>query len=118
MIAKITNLVKRHQRDIFLAVCLILVAGIGYNLGRLSGPQKQSGEADTEAASMVAAVPVKNTPAPRTDTRVVASKNSKSKLYHYTWCPGAQKIKEQNKVWFNTASAAETAGYSLAGNCN
>lgn len=52
------------------------------------------------------------------DTRVVVSKASTSKRYHYTWCPGAKKIKEENKIWFNSAQEAESRGYALAGNCN
>ena len=50
------------------------------------------------------------------DTRVVASKNSDK--YHYTWCAGAKKIKEENKVWFSSAEEAESKGYTLAGNCS
>lgn len=52
-----------------------------------------------------------------TDPRVVASKASSSKKYHFSWCPGAVKIKAENRVWFPTAAAAQAAGYSLAGTC-
>jgi len=51
------------------------------------------------------------------DLRVVVSKSASSKLYHFTWCSGAKRIKEENKVWFNTEAEAVAAGYSLAGNC-
>ncbi|MEK7579067.1 MAG: hypothetical protein AAB460_00855 [Patescibacteria group bacterium] len=37
--------------------------------------------------------------------------------WHYPWCPGAQTIKEENKVWFASEKEAEAAGYSKAGNC-
>ena len=47
--------------------------------------------------------------------RVVASVNSDK--YHYLSCPGAQQINEENKVFFNSATAAQAAGLTLAGNC-
>ena len=57
---------------------------------------------------------VSNSPK-KLDTRVVASKNSDK--YHYTWCAGSNKIKEENRVWFNSDKEAEDKGYTLAGNC-
>ncbi len=45
----------------------------------------------------------------------VASKSGKK--YHYPWCSGAQRIKERNKIWFNTKQEAEGAGYTPASNC-
>jgi len=45
----------------------------------------------------------------------VASKNGTK--YHYPWCPGAQSIKEENKIWFSTKEEAEKAGYQPASNC-
>ena len=51
------------------------------------------------------------------DQIVVASKNSKGKLYHFSWCSGASQIAEKNKITFTNEAAAITAGYTLAGNC-
>lgn len=45
----------------------------------------------------------------------VASKSGTK--YHLPWCSGAQRIKEENKVWFETKEEAEKAGYSPAANC-
>lgn len=45
----------------------------------------------------------------------VASKNGSK--YHLPWCSGAQRIKEENKVWFETKAEAEKAGYTPAANC-
>jgi methylphosphotriester-DNA--protein-cysteine methyltransferase len=33
------------------------------------------------------------------------------------WCSSANRIKEENKVFFLTKEAAQAAGYTLAGNC-
>lgn len=46
---------------------------------------------------------------------IVASKNGTK--YYYAKCSGVGRIKEENKVWFSTASDAEKAGYELAKNC-
>jgi hypothetical protein len=47
--------------------------------------------------------------------KIVGSKNGTK--YHFPWCAGAQRIKEENKRWFDSVAAARTAGYSPAGNC-
>lgn len=47
--------------------------------------------------------------------QVVASKNSDK--YHYPWCSGANRIKDENKIYFANPAQAEAAGYQLAGNC-
>lgn len=48
--------------------------------------------------------------------KYVASKNGAA--YHFPWCAGALKIKEENKLWFQTKGDAEKAGYKPAGNCD
>jgi methylphosphotriester-DNA--protein-cysteine methyltransferase len=45
----------------------------------------------------------------------VASKNGTK--YHYPWCSGAKRIKDENKVWFDTVEQARAAGYTPAANC-
>lgn len=123
ILAKTGNLVKNHQKDIFLGFCLVLISVISFNLGRINAlhktPIKITGEADiyqttTGAPSLNNQKPI---PAQPKDPRVVASKASSTKKYHFTWCPGAKQIKEANKLWFETDVAAQKAGYTLAGNC-
>jgi len=43
--------------------------------------------------------------------------SKKGVKYHFPWCSGAQRIKEENKVWFSSKKDAELGGYSPAGNC-
>ena len=47
--------------------------------------------------------------------KVVASKSGTK--YHFPWCAGASQISEANKIWFDSAVAAEKAGYGKAANC-
>ncbi len=46
----------------------------------------------------------------------VASKNGGS--YYFPWCGIAERIKDKNKVWFATRSAAEKSGYKPSLNCH
>ncbi|OHA15361.1 MAG: hypothetical protein A3G52_00010 [Candidatus Taylorbacteria bacterium RIFCSPLOWO2_12_FULL_43_20] len=46
---------------------------------------------------------------------LVGSKTSDK--YHYPWCSGALRMKEENKIWFKSAEEARAAGYTPAGNC-
>lgn len=47
--------------------------------------------------------------------QIVGSKNGTK--YHFPWCAGAQRIKDENKRWFDSIAAARAAGYSPASNC-
>jgi len=121
MLTKIGGLVKRFQYDIYLGTCFALVAIISFNLGRagLFEPHSISytQNANIYQAIDSGAVGISATPINKLDKRVVVSKSSTSMKYHFTWCASANKIKEENKVWFNTEAEAIAAGYSLAGNC-
>lgn len=125
MISKIINWVKSNQHSIFLAICVILISTISYNLGKLNSNSKttvkiNSGNDVFQASavqSLVESDSLNTSPSKLKDLRVVASKNSTAKKYHYLWCPGAKKIKDQNKLWFGSSQEAESKGYTLAGNC-
>ncbi|KKR23981.1 MAG: DNA-specific endonuclease I (Modular protein) [Candidatus Yanofskybacteria bacterium GW2011_GWD2_39_48] len=121
MLTKIGGLVKRFQYDIYLGTCFALVAIVSFNLGRVglfgSHSISYTQNANIYQAIDSGAVGTLATPTNKLDRRVVASKSSTSMKYHFTWCASGSKIKEENKVWFNTEAEAITAGYSLAGNC-
>lgn len=46
---------------------------------------------------------------------VVASKNGTK--YYLTTCSGANRIKQENRVYFDSIEAARAAGYEPAANC-
>ena len=127
MLSKITNLIKFHQYHIFLVICITLIGITSYNLGKINSVNKtplQIGESallkNDQKADIYTAVG--NRPSAKTiskplDMRVVVSKASTSKKYHYSWCSSWKRIKPENQVWFNTEAEAIAAGYTLAGNC-
>jgi hypothetical protein len=124
MIAKIGEWVKQHRRDLWVGFCTLLVSWSAYNLGliraRSGAVPLQEARVFQERASE-APTPSLTPQPPRgpahTDLRVVVSKTSSSKKYHFSWCSSANRIKEQNKLWFATEQAAQAAGYTLAANC-
>ena len=132
MFLKIINLVKSNQYHLFLAICIGLISFVSFNLGKINSLEKlplkigESGEFKMETGNLKAdvfsAVNDNQQPIPvnskKLDIRVVVSKASTSKKYHYTWCASANKIKEENKLWFNSDKEAESVGYTLAGNCS
>lgn len=114
---------SRKGRDALLVFIVVLLAVISFLLGRLSVESQ-------EAAPVVLYVPEQlsrsATESRATDDyissgdgeangRYVASKNGQ--VYHLPWCAGAQRIKEENKVWYDTKEAAEVAGLRPAVNC-
>ena len=135
MLAKLWDKIKSYQYHIFLTICIGLISFISFNLGKINALEKlplKIGESNDKLkskneklksleADIYSATQKQETsnqfPSKKLDTRVVVSKASTSKKYHYTWCASASKIKEENKLWFNSDKEAEAAGYILAGNC-
>ena len=131
MLTKITEFVKpigdwirRSWHDLFVLSCVALISFISYTLGRVQALEKtplrieQGANIYTAGEEKVSTTDIlsgQGSGQSRTDRRVVASKNSN--LYHFTWCSGAKRIKESNKIWFQDEATAQKAGYTLAGNC-
>lgn len=132
LLNKIKTFLKENQRDLYLAALVFLMSTASFGLGRLSviWPEKepiridQVGEVDKSAFGLGKIAPVGNS-TERSDSptssisssrgNFVASRNGSS--YHLPDCPGAKQIKEENKIWFQTAEAARAVGYKPAGNC-
>lgn len=137
IITKIKEFYKAYGYDLFVILVIGCVAAISYNLGRNDALEKTPLLVEQDAAILealqgnlepqganktlifragVTAASSSFKVAPR-DPRVLTSKSSSSKKYHYSWCGSGKQIKTENQVWFPTAQAAEQAGYTLAGNC-
>lgn len=109
----------------FVAVCVVLVAIIGFSVGRLSKiqdtrePVRVYGSVGAGTGSSTGEVMGASTGSqsiPQTNSgQVVASKNGTK--YHYPWCAGAKQISDKNKITFNSIEEARQAGYTPASNC-
>lgn len=120
-----------EQKDIFIALVIILVAFASFGLGRLSKIQNNKESITIEdisdngvesatksikgASNSSVTVDKQGVPTVSTKKNYVASKNGTK--YYLAWCGGVNNIKEQNKVWFNTKEEAIAAGYGPAANC-
>ncbi len=122
---KFIRIIKTYQADIILALSVVLISLISFNLGRIyTFDQKKSqititDSRDKNKSDQETTSNIKKSQAPLTDRGgdVIASKKSISKLYYFSWCSGTSRISEKNKIVFPTEAAAISAGYSLAGNC-
>ena len=101
----------------FLSIIIILVAVLSFGIGRLSVAGNREAiriEYDSEISNY-SNYPNYSKQTTNSNDTVITSKNGSK--YHYSHCAGAKQIKEENKISFASASAAEAAGYALAANC-
>ena len=98
-------------KRLFLALVIILVATLAFGIGRLTSSGGR-GVVQIEYGPEVSSTQPSMVINPES---VVASKNGAK--YHYLHCAGSKQIKEENKLAFASAAAAEAAGYTLASNC-
>ncbi len=126
---KVPNLTLRQiPDDLFLGLIIILVAFGSFGLGRLSKIEGTKIPIQIENAPEVTAETFSG--GTKADTVItqqasLISANQTSDLvgsrngtkYHYTWCSGAQRIAETNRIYFTSKSDAEARGYTPAINC-
>ncbi|MEX0910248.1 MAG: hypothetical protein WDZ73_00635 [Candidatus Paceibacterota bacterium] len=117
---KIKGYVATYHQDIFIILLVVTTSFLSFGLGLLAGKA-----VDKEAIEIlippglnvasVGTVTETNSKSEEGEGKYVGSKNSDK--YHLPWCSGAQRIAENNKIWFQTIEEAENRGYSPAGNC-
>ena len=121
---KVKLWMEENRSDLYTAAIIFLVCLSAFGLGRLSilWPQKEplriiGGQEAAAISGNKETKPEKNANIPPSaQDKYVASKSGTA--YHYPWCAGAQKIKEENKIWFKIKEEAEDRGYKPAGNCD
>lgn len=118
---------EEAKRDKILTIAIIFLVGTAsFGLGRLSAWDAQKepvkvemGEFSADVNQVVDSLNGENEPQSEIELKeggfVVGSKTSDK--YHYPWCSGAKRIKEENKIYFASIEEARAAGYFPAGNC-
>lgn len=97
---------------LFTVLLVVVVSLASFGLGRLSVYEH-------EAGGQAAAIPAASGSAGG-DTAVLPGgvvASTGGTRYHLPWCAGAQQIRKENEVWFESAAAARAAGYLPAANC-
>ncbi|HOA47541.1 MAG TPA: Ada metal-binding domain-containing protein [Candidatus Pacearchaeota archaeon] len=146
MISEIKKFFKDNEADIVLVIGVILISLVSFGSGWLLGNNSVlSSDAATQESIIIEdqkavltenlnleALSIEKTESENETTakieenqqieevkpetsNIVASKNGT--VYHYVWCSGAKRIKEENKIYFNSIEEAEKAGYRPAKNC-
>lgn len=128
MLAETVEKVKvwfnEKQNDLSIAAIIFLIGMASFGLGKLYflWPTKtplvvrnDSGELENPVHAQVTSSAEEVPTNALLPGKFVASKNGT--LYHFPWCPGAQKISDKNKIWFQTADEAKNKGYKPAANC-
>lgn len=131
VLKKVKEFAKENARDLYVAAIIFMVGVSSFGLGRLSvlWPKKEPIRVEErKPETLETGLPagsknpgnnlganVKNSIKRTLAGKYVASKSGSA--YHFPWCPGAQRIKEENKIWFDSKEEAESRGYKPAGNC-
>ena len=105
---------KENQSDTILFAGVLLISLISFGAGRMTVPLGTIPEPIIIETS--------NTQPLITDTakkielgNLVASVNGTR--YYIPSCSGVNRIKEENKIWFQSVEEAENLGYTPARNC-
>ncbi len=97
---------------------LLLATSASFGLGVLAGKDLGREESTTAQTGISIGTSTPGTPIPGSPVATgiyVASKNGTK--YYLPSCSGAGRIKDENKVWFQTVEDAVAAGYTPANAC-
>ena len=121
-------LASEKGKDVLIILIVILVGLGSFELGRLSkGSESSSGlkisypeGASTQSGSLIVGLDGLNStkpgPGSNSSGKGFFASNRGSKYYSLS-CSGGKTIKEENRVYFASASEAESAGYTLSSSC-
>lgn len=115
---------------VLYVLVVLITAVLAFSLGLLAGKDLERGRIELQMttfpmeevksvgpsveASVSKALP-ENKVLPKEGGGYVASKSGTR--YYLPWCSGVARIKEENKVWFQTKEEAESRGLTPAKNC-
>ena len=124
MLEKFKSVILKDE--VFYGLLIVLVGVASFGLGKLSTYDDALVPA-TQSAGVTLSRQIEREDARTSEAQdeyvasevsekvYVGSKNGTK--FHFPWCSGAQRILEENKVWFETQEEATRAGYTPAGNC-
>ena len=130
---KSKDFLKENEKDIFLALFIVLIGFFSFGLGRWSGILKNktpvvlqnvinadTGIEDVNNNDFIQDATSKNAASATLigaskEKNFVASKNGTK--YYFVWCASSDKIKQENKIYFASKEEAEKRGYEPAKNC-
>ncbi|MFA6000062.1 MAG: Ada metal-binding domain-containing protein [Candidatus Paceibacterota bacterium] len=123
---KIKLFVNSQQGKDIMTVIIVILVGLGsFGLGRLSKNTPSEGlkiEYRDQRGNAVGALDtIEYKPQFKTNDTNVEGKNffasSRGTKYYPLGCSAGKTIKQENRIYFNTAEEAEKAGYTLSTSC-
>lgn len=108
------------KNDLYIVIMILFVGTASFGLGKLSSFERQKTPISilktkeymlSTALESLLEKNIEN----KTQGMLVASKSGTK--YYYPWCSGASRIKEENKIWFNSIEEARAKGLTPASNC-
>ncbi len=132
---KIKAFVASDKGKNILTVLIVVLVGLGsFELGRLSKELQSSGikiEYPNQEANVLGAETEQVVTSPKetpwgknNQSNQLPSAigkayfaSSRGSKYYSIGCSGGKTLKEENKIYFNTADEAERAGYELSSTC-
>jgi hypothetical protein len=109
-IHKLTRDFKRHINtipfDFFIAIIMSFVAFGSFALGWIAHSQQVNKPISSATIELS-----------QNENQAVFVASQNSDVFHYRWCGGAQRINQENKVFFSSQDEARSAGYKPAANC-
>jgi hypothetical protein len=99
---------SRIPRDVLIIAILVLASTLSFGLGYMAGLDASQAQGAWPQTSQAFAT--------SSPGAVVASKSGMK--YYLPSCAGVERISDDNKVWFPSASAAQAAGYTPAADCD
>ncbi|MGB8816218.1 MAG: hypothetical protein WCC74_03255 [Minisyncoccia bacterium] len=115
---------------LFVLIIFILASTLAFSLGRLSTYEKKktpisvikteeyykwNGIATSSTNSAQVGIKSASNSIILEKGNIVASKSGTK--YYFPWCSGVTRIKEENKVWFNSVEEARAKGLTPASGC-
>lgn len=119
----------KHIEGLLLIMSAILIGGSAYLIGNMNALESNLSEiqvvypdaiaikSDTKVEELKSTevIPSNNKEANLSTGKIVASKNGKR--YYYPNCGGINRIKPENRIYFETKEQAEAKGLTLASGC-
>lgn len=112
---KIKKILNENEDKIILVIGFILVAFLSFGAGKLSETYRPEtpivfkNAPDCPNSSADSAVASSATNGTKTEGKIIGNKNSK--IYHYPGSASYNKISPENRVYFDTETDAQKAGY-------
>lgn len=107
---------RQHVLRVVICCCMAALSALGFAMSAAD-----TGDASVSAVHVTVS-PVENTPVPEATAAPAQAQGAytasrASDKFHLPSCSSAERISDDNRLWFSTREEAEAAGYTPCGRC-